>query len=148
MILLGIYILLTIRARNPGTVGPGNPTVNITQTPVPTGPPITLIPVTGFVNSSEAYDPAFFEFEREQELTNTPDVTVKNNTPYENEDIFVYTEFVKEGGYFKVWVETKSGRSLSQAKSSFERWLLTLGIPKESFTKLHVEYKDGYRAPN
>lgn len=146
IVLLFTYFLLTQLTPRSRTEVPiptpstqaGVPSTLPTKSPTLAEP--TPFPSDFYAQMESPFDERLFKAETEYELNERPDVTISNETPYDNDIIMIRTEFVYANpGYYKVIVVGKTDNK-TVTKTAFEDWMKTIGIPQSSYSKLVVEY--------
>lgn len=144
LILLIVYFLfIALRENN-------NPEVanNITSTLTYKLPTSTPIPtpdnkITLYQNNKDddsPLDQRLYDFVKEKEVFERPDIIVSNSTPYNNNYFLANTEFVQAqpAGYFKLIIYPTTGDE-SKTDEEVSKWLSSLGLPPESIAKLVIE---------
>jgi hypothetical protein len=145
-IVLLITLMYLSRLASPSPV-PGvatTPTqVPTEETPLPTNDPLitstVIFETPPTIIPKDTFDKALHEALKQEELTNRPDITISNQTPYSTDRFIVTTDFVDEqGGYYAI---TVSKVVEDDVKKEAEDWFKSLGLTDKAIAKLKITYK-------
>jgi len=145
VVLLFVYLFIRSRSSQPITPSTPEPSPTVFVFPSSTPFPSPEIPISISQEDMQNYSPAdqkTLDMRDEYEAINNPDLTVKNNTPFENEYFMVVPVPVEtsKGGYYKIAVyPLNDDQALVETK--FKEWLRSIRLPDESIAKLMIEYQ-------
>jgi len=119
------------------------PTQVPTEAPTPTdGPQITsslIFEPLPTIIPKDTFDKKLHDALKQEELTNRPDITISNLTPYSTDRFIVTTDFVDEqGGYFAI---TVSKVVEEDVKNEVNEWFKSLGLTDQAIARLKVTYR-------